>query len=62
MQRLGLDSRLQQGTVLQDSLEQIKTKIQFWVKRTNIKMNSPEMLFSKTMMEMKRKKTAEEPK
>ena len=32
------------------------------MKRTNIKINSPAMRFSKTMMEMKRNKTAEEPK
>ena len=62
MQRLGLASRLQQGAVQQDSLKQIKTKIQVMMKRTNIKINSPTMRFSKTMMEMKRNKTAEEPK
>ena len=62
MQRLGLASRLQQGTVLQDSLKQIKTKIQLMMKGTNIKINSPAMWFSQTMMEMKHNKTAEKPK
>ena len=65
MQRLGLTSWLQQGTVLQDSLKQIKTKIvnltQLMMKRTDININSPAMQFSKSMMEMKRNKTAEEP-
>ena len=61
-QRLGLASRLQQGTVLQDSLKQINTKIQLMMKGTNIKINCPAMWFSKKIMEMKRKKTAEEPK
>ena len=53
MQRLELASRLQQGTVLQDSLKQVKTKIQLMMTGTNIKINSPAM---------KRNKTAEEPK
>ena len=47
---------------LHDSLKQIKTKIQLMMKGTNIKINSPAMWFSNTMMEMKRNKTAEEPK
>ena len=48
-----------------DSLKQIKTKIvnltQLMMKRTDININSPAMRFSKSMMEMKRNKTAEEP-
>ena len=60
--RLGFGSRLQQGTVMQDSLREIKTKIQLMMKRTNIKINSPAMRFSKTMREMKGNKTDEEPK
>ena len=42
--------------------KQIKTKIQFMVQRTNIKINSTTMRFSKGMMEMKRNKTDKEPK
>ena len=60
MQRPGLASRPQQGTVLQDSLKQIKTNIQLMMKRTNIKINSPEMRFSKGMIEMKHNKTVKE--
>ena len=48
-----------------DSLKQIKTKIvnltQFMLKRTDINLNSPAMRFSKSEMEAKRNKTAEEP-
>ena len=48
-----------------DSLKQIKTKIvnltQLMMKRTDININSPAMRFSRSMMEMKRNKTAEEP-
>ena len=62
VQRLGLASRLQQGTVLQDSLKQIKTKIQLMMKRTDSKINSPAMRCSKTMKKMKHNKTAKEPK
>ena len=62
VQRLGFGSRLQQGTVMKDSLKEIKTKIQLMMKRTNIKINSPAMRFSKIMKEMKRNKTAKEPK
>ena len=39
-----------------------RTKIQLMMKCTNIKINSPAMPFSKTMMEMKRNKTDKEPK
>ena len=60
VQRLGLASRLQQGTVLQVSFKQIKTKIQLMMKRTDIKIHSPAMQFSKTMVEMKRNKNIEE--
>ena len=56
VQRLGLGSRLQQETVLQNSLKTIKTKIQLMMKRTDIKISER---FSKTIMEMKRNKTAE---
>ena len=62
MQRLGLARRLQQGTVLQNSLKQIKTKKKLMMKCTNIKINCPAMRFSKKMMEMKRNKTAKKPK
>ena len=58
VQRLGLASRLQPAGLPQSD----RTKIQLMMKSTNIKINSPVMRFSKTMMEMKRKKTAEEPK
>ena len=60
VQRLGLASRLQQGTVLQDTLKQIKKNILLMMKRTHIKINSPAMQFLKTMMEMKRNRTAKE--
>ena len=45
VQRLGLGSRLQQGTVLQNSLKTIKTQIQLIMKRTDIKINSSASVF-----------------
>ena len=40
VKRLELASKLQQGTFLQDSLEQIEIKIQLMLKPTNIKKNN----------------------
>ena len=53
VQRLGLPSGY-------SKTQSCRTKIQLMMKR--IKINSPAMWLSKTMMEMKRNKTAEEPK
>ena len=45
MQGLGLGIRLQQETVLQDSLKTIKTKINLMMKLTNIQINSLASVF-----------------